>query len=91
MLEARLGKIIKSRGHLPSDDAASKLIWLALRNITTEQATGTPGFQAAINLQSQTLPPAGDAALGFHLAPARIYRLLNGLVDRSLSLQLISQ
>ena len=70
-----------------SDDAASKLIWLALRNITAEQATGTPGFQAAINFQSQTLPPAGGAAPGLHIDPARKHRLLNGLVDISLTLQ----
>lgn len=34
-LHARLRKIIKTRGHFPSDDAATKLIWLALRNITS--------------------------------------------------------
>jgi len=28
-------KIIKTRGHFPSDDAAIKLLWLALRNITS--------------------------------------------------------
>lgn len=33
-INAQLRKIIKSRGHFPSDDAASKLLWLALRNIT---------------------------------------------------------
>ena len=33
-VHARLRKIIKTRGHFPNDDAASKLIWLALRNIT---------------------------------------------------------
>jgi putative transposase len=27
------GKIIKTRGRFPSDDAATKLIWLALRNL----------------------------------------------------------
>ncbi|MEF9944686.1 MAG: IS256 family transposase, partial [Burkholderiaceae bacterium] len=32
-VNARLRKIIKTRGHFPSDDAATKLIWLALRNI----------------------------------------------------------
>ena len=31
---ARLRKIIKTRGNFPSDEAATKLIWLALRNIT---------------------------------------------------------
>lgn len=30
----RLRKIIKARGHFPSDEAALKLLWLALRNIT---------------------------------------------------------
>ena len=37
-INARLRKIIKTRGHFPSDDAASKLIWLALRNITAAGA-----------------------------------------------------
>jgi putative transposase len=35
-VNARLRKIIKTRGHFPSDEAATKLIWLALRNITTD-------------------------------------------------------
>jgi putative transposase len=30
----QLRKIIKTRGHFPNDDAATKLLWLALRNIT---------------------------------------------------------
>ena len=30
----QLRKIIKTRGHFPSDEAATKLLWLALRNIT---------------------------------------------------------
>lgn len=30
-VSARLRKIIKTRGHFPSDDAASKLIWLGER------------------------------------------------------------
>jgi transposase-like protein len=33
-VHARLRKIIKTRGHFPNDDAATKLIWLALRNLT---------------------------------------------------------
>jgi len=35
-IHSQLRKIIKSRGHFPSDDAASKLLWLALRNITAD-------------------------------------------------------
>lgn len=35
-LNSHLRKIIKTRGYFPSDDAASKLLWLALRNITAD-------------------------------------------------------
>ena len=35
-VNARLRKIIKTRGHFPTDEAASKQIWLALRNITAD-------------------------------------------------------
>ncbi len=37
-IHSRLRKIIKSRRHFPSDDAATKLVWLALRNITADWA-----------------------------------------------------
>jgi putative transposase len=33
-VHARLRKIIKPRGHVPTEEAATKFIWLALRNIT---------------------------------------------------------
>ena len=33
-VNARIRKIIKTRGHFPTAEAATKLIWLALRNIT---------------------------------------------------------
>jgi transposase-like protein len=32
-MHMQLRKIVKNRGHFPSDDAASKLLYLALRNI----------------------------------------------------------
>lgn len=35
-LNAGIRKIIKTRGHFPTDEAATKLIWLALRNITAD-------------------------------------------------------
>jgi len=35
-IHARLRNIIKTRVHFPSDDAATKLIWLALRDITAD-------------------------------------------------------
>ena len=33
-LGVQLRKVLKNRGHFPSDEAATKLIYLALRNIT---------------------------------------------------------
>jgi transposase-like protein len=51
-LESVLGqlrKIIKTRGQFPNDDAATKLIWLALRNITAKWARTSPYWRAAMN------------------------------------------
>jgi transposase-like protein len=48
-VNARLRKIIKTRGHFPSDDAASKLIWLALRNITTDWGRTSRDWKDAMN------------------------------------------
>jgi putative transposase len=48
-VNARLRKIINTRGHLPSDDAASKLIWLALRNITGDWRRAAHDWKTAMN------------------------------------------
>ena len=48
-VNARLRKIIKTRGHFPSDDAASKLIWLALRNITANWGRAAQDWKTAMN------------------------------------------
>ena len=48
-VNARLRKIIKTRGHFPSDDAATKLIWLALRNITAAWCRPTTNWKTAMN------------------------------------------
>lgn len=48
-MHARLRKIIKTRGHFPSDEAASKLIWLALRNITADWSRATREWKEAMN------------------------------------------
>jgi putative transposase len=48
-VHARLRKIIKTRGHFPNDDAATKLIWLALRNITATWARAAPTWKTAMN------------------------------------------
>lgn len=48
-VNARIRKIIKTRGHFPSDDAASKLIWLALRNITADWSRAARDWKEAMN------------------------------------------
>ncbi len=48
-VNARLRKIIKTRGRFPSDDAATKLIWLALENITADWGRAARDWKEAMN------------------------------------------
>ena len=49
-VNAQIRKIIKTRGHFPSDEAATKLIWLALRGITARWGVRTGhGWKDAMN------------------------------------------
>ena len=48
-LHMQLRKIIKNRGHFPSDEAATKLLWLALRNITAGKVRSTREWKGAMN------------------------------------------
>jgi putative transposase len=48
-VNARVRKIIKTRGHFPTDEAATKLIWLALRNITAEWSKAAHHWKSALN------------------------------------------
>lgn len=48
-VNAQVRKIIKTRGHFPSDEAATKLIWLALRNITAEWSRAAYNWKSAMN------------------------------------------
>lgn len=49
----QLRKVTKNRGHFPTEKAALKLLYLAVRNITTqrggETGTGTRGWKACLN------------------------------------------
>jgi transposase-like protein len=45
---AQLRKIIKTRGHFPTDEAAT-LLWLALRHITAKWQLGAMHWRAAMN------------------------------------------
>lgn len=47
-LHMQLRKILKSRGHFPTDEAASKLLYLALRNIMTKWRRGNHAWKAAM-------------------------------------------
>jgi transposase-like protein len=48
-LNARVREIIKTRGHFPNDDAATKLIWLALRAISAAWSRPAPAWRVAMN------------------------------------------
>ena len=48
-LNYQLRKIIKNRGHFPNDEAASKLIFLALRNITADWSRAAKEWKLAMN------------------------------------------
>jgi putative transposase len=56
----RLRKITKNRGHFPSDEAAMKLLYLGLRNISSKRGggsgTGTHGWKVALNTLAVLFP-----------------------------------
>lgn len=56
----QLRKITKTRGHFPDKDAAMKLIYLGLRNISSRRGgpsgTGTIGWKVALNTLSRLFP-----------------------------------
>ena len=48
-LNMQLRKIIKTRGHFPNDEAATKLLWLALRNVLAKSMRTTFDWKRAMN------------------------------------------
>ena len=44
----QLRKIIKTRGHFPNDEAATKLLYLALRNIVAKWRMPSHEWRAAL-------------------------------------------
>jgi transposase-like protein len=56
----QLRKVTKTRGHFPSDEAAMKLLYLGLRNISSkrggESGTGTYGWTMALNTLAILFP-----------------------------------
>ncbi|WP_253590763.1 transposase, partial [Burkholderia multivorans] len=47
-LHMQLRKIIKARGHFPSDEAALKLIWLALRKVVAKWTGSRHDWKSAM-------------------------------------------
>ena len=54
-LHMQLRKILKTRGHFPSDEAATKLLYLALRNIR-KRWNPAPAWQAALTYFALQFP-----------------------------------
>ncbi|TVS86524.1 transposase, partial [Mycobacterium helveticum] len=56
----QLRKITKNRGHFPDKDAAMKLLYLGLRNISSERGgysgTGTHNWTVALNTLARLFP-----------------------------------
>ena len=56
----QLRKVTKARGSFPTDEAATKLLYLALRNISSqrggENGTGTHGWKTALNAFALQFP-----------------------------------
>ncbi len=48
-LNMQLRKIIKTRGHFPNDEAAIKLLWLALRNVLNKSVRTAFDWKRAMN------------------------------------------
>jgi putative transposase len=48
-LNMQLRKILKTRGHFPNDEAAIKLLWLALRNVLAKSVRAAFDWKAAMN------------------------------------------
>lgn len=62
----QLRKVTRNRGHFPTERAALKLLYLAVRNITTERGgeagTGTWGWKACLNQLAIYFPGRFDVA-----------------------------
>ena len=48
-LNMQMRKIIKTRGHFPNDEAAIKLLWLALRNVLAKSVRSAFDWSSAMN------------------------------------------
>ncbi|OOG57997.1 hypothetical protein B0E49_03920 [Polaromonas sp. C04] len=58
-IHSQLRKITEARGHFPSDNTATKLTWLALRNIAADWGRAAKEWRNAIT--SSQSPTAIDS------------------------------
>jgi putative transposase len=61
-LNYQLRKVIKNRGHFPTDDAAIKLLWLAIRDIEDKRARARAKEQGIPAGQRRALPRLVEGA-----------------------------
>jgi putative transposase len=67
-LNYQLRKVIKNRGHFPSDDAAIKLLWLAIRDIEDKRARAKEKGLPATERRAQGRLVEGATILGWRQA-----------------------
>ena len=72
-LNCQLRKIIKNRGHFPSDDPAIKLLWLAIRDIEDKRTRERP---TSLPRQEQTIRPPPRRRRPRHQLESRHQRAL---------------
>jgi transposase-like protein len=56
-LNAQVRKAVRVRGHFPSEEAATKLIWLVLRNVQTR-------WKKSTDFLASCQSPVGDSIRG---------------------------
>ena len=60
-VHAQLREIIKMRGHFSTDEAATKLIWLALRNITATWDRGAMHWNGHAPIRNPLRRPISES------------------------------
>ena len=70
----QLRKIIKARGHFPSEEAALRLIWLALRNVVAKWTGSRHDWKSAM-IQFALLYPRAHQYRAVSLNPPHTQKL----------------
>ena len=88
-LHSEVRKAVRGRGHFPSDEAATKLIWLALRNITADWGRAAKEWREAMNqfargggITIEKAPIAPSVELATKIAPLWVAVAVSDAVGR---------